>query len=330
MSDWINHVKKYQRKHGLTYKEALQRASKSYSGGSLQSKIKKSITGGGAGASTMNDNPYEPRRLSTQELQDIYNEYYNMTQAERDELSVDDRAYYELVREELLRRIQEVQRYGYSVGNRSQPPSDDEDDNNEKDNITVSNQIRQAELTGGSLKSNYIRNIIYKNDFDVNKMKKPSNYIVKKFKAPKKVEKVIKKEPESENDIIISNWEDPYIGNLIYNTKIGQNISNLIEKKNSKNEYVLDVFLLSFTKPINDQIIVKYGVESLFNGINEIASYMDADKYEIKFGKDKSLPIGKYLNKKSLKEVMAVNKEKLSLNGGRLIKKVPTRINFKI
>ena len=211
MSEWINHVKEYQRKHGLTYKEALQQASQSYS--------------------------------------------------------------------------------------------------------------------GGSLKSNYIRNIIYKNNFDVSKMKKPSNYIVKKFKAPKKEEKIIKKEPINENDYIIDNWEDPYIGNLIYNTKIGQNISNLIERKNNKDEYVLDVFLLSFTKPINDQIIKKYGVESLFHGINKIASYMDADKFEIKFGKDKSLPIGKYLSKKSLKEVIAVNQEKISLlKGGN----IPRRINFKL
>jgi hypothetical protein len=33
-SDWIKHVKEYQRKNGLTYKEAMMNEKESYNGGS--------------------------------------------------------------------------------------------------------------------------------------------------------------------------------------------------------------------------------------------------------------------------------------------------------
>ena len=53
-------------------------------------------------------------------------------------------------------------------------------------NVTYKEALQQASKTysGGSLKSNYIRNIIYKKNFDVNKMRQPSNHILKKFKSP--------------------------------------------------------------------------------------------------------------------------------------------------
>lgn len=185
-----------------------------------------------------------------------------------------------------------------------------------KEALSGASKIYSSQKIGGSMNSGYIRKLLAQDKFDINKIKKPeklSNNLKERYKIHKKKEQKPKEQPKeqpkelSETETIIQNWNDVYLGYIIDNTNIGQNIQNMIDKKNKKNEYIIDVYLVSFTKNINDEIIKRYGVEALFDGINRIAEYMGADKYVVKFGVEKSLPINKYFSKQSLKLVNEAN-----------------------
>jgi hypothetical protein len=113
----------------------------------------------------------------------------------------------------------------------------------------------------------------------------------------------------NENKILIDNWDDDYLNNLLYTSEIGRNIEKLIMDKNKKNMYVIDIFLLSLTKPINNEIINKYGVKALFEGIDNYVDYIGAKKYSKIFGVEKNLPIKQYMSKKSMDEVNDLNEQ---------------------
>lgn len=105
-----------------------------------------------------------------------------------------------------------------------------------------------------------------------------------------------------EEEFIINNWEDTYISILLYNSNIGRNIETLIVTKNKKKQTIIDTSLLAITKPINDAIIQKYGIDALFKGIDEIVEYIGAEKYHKNYKQNFiSLPIKSYINAKSKK-----------------------------
>ena len=115
---------------------------------------------------------------------------------------------------------------------------------------------------------------------------------------------MINKQSQRTNEtIIIDNWDDPFLGYVVDNNdkKLMDDITTLIDKKNRKNETVIDIYLLAFTKKYNDDIINKYGFDVLFNGINTLANHYGAENY-IQTYDDKSsvpnIPKG-YMNEKN-------------------------------
>jgi hypothetical protein len=118
----------------------------------------------------------------------------------------------------------------------------------------------------------------------------------------------VKKEEKTEESIINS-WNDDYLGYLMDGTKYGQNIESFIMKQNNKGKMIDDFGLLSFTKPLNNQIVERWGVDVLFQGIDALAEHYGAEKYNAQFGKMKTLPVKDYFNAKTFKEVQKRNFE---------------------
>jgi hypothetical protein len=146
-------------------------------------------------------------------------------------------------------------------------------------------------------------------------MPEPSK--VKQNSIPEKHEKKQEKKEdlvfgdvnESEDDFIVNNWNDTFLGYIIDSTKYGQYIENLIVKKNKKGAYIDDYGLLSFIRPLNNKIVEKWGVDRLFEGIDKLAKHYDAEKYGPQFGKIKFLPVRDFFNVKNLKTVQKRNSE---------------------
>jgi len=167
--------------------------------------------------------------------------------------------------------------------------------------ISYKDALKQASKTyikGGSVSSGYVHKMIAMNTFDLNKVKNPSHYLQTKYKKEKvkKVKKVKKETNEDVENMLIENWDDSYLGILFNQSHLNDNMEKLINKKNDKDDYVVDVDLLFFTKSINDRIIKQHGFDVLFEGINEIAEYLGAKNYTQTYGHVKKLPINKYIN----------------------------------
>ena len=159
-----------------------------------------------------------------------------------------------------------------------------------------------------------IKNEIAKDDEEVKNimenirtMKPKEMTIIPKSKKPNVI--IEEEKPMTENETILNEWTDKFLGTIISSTKIGKNISNLINQKNRKGHYVDDVGLISFLKPITNKIVETYGVDELFKGIDKIAYYFDVDNYNKTFGTMKYLPIKDYFNVKNLKMIQQRNKE---------------------
>ena len=147
------------------------------------------------------------------------------------------------------------------------------------------------------------------------KQKQPVKKIEKKLKNEVQQAKEIINIPKiDENTNIINNWKDKYLGSIIYDTKLGNNLEIFISKKNKKKHFVDDAGLISFLKPIVNNIVEKYGVDELFRGIDKIAEYFDVEKYNKIFGTQKYLPVKDYFNVKNLKLVQTRNKQLFELN----------------
>ena len=101
----------------------------------------------------------------------------------------------------------------------------------------------------------------------------------------------LKSNKENKN-IIVDSWDDTYLGYIIDNNdkKLMDDMTNLIDKKNKKNENVIDIFLLACTKKYNDDIIDKYGFDVLFNGINTLANHYGTENYVSSYSDKSSLP----------------------------------------
>ena len=139
------------------------------------------------------------------------------------------------------------------------------------------------------------------------KEKEKEMTIIPKSKKPNVI--IEEEKPMTENETILNEWKDKFLGTIISTTKIGKNISNLINKKNKKSLYVDDVGLISFLKPITDKIVETYGVDELFKGIDKIADYFDVNNYNKTFGTMEYLPIKDYFNVKNVKLIQQRNKE---------------------
>ena len=127
--------------------------------------------------------------------------------------------------------------------------------------------------------------------------------------SPKKASP--KKNMKVERDIkkVLENWKDDLLGYVMdsndYHGGTGEKITNLINKKNEQNKPVFDIFLLGLTKDYNNDVVNKYGVEELFNGINKLADHYGAETYLEAVSDPKvgfELPKG-YLNVKNSKKV---------------------------
>ena len=177
-----------------------------------------------------------------------------------------------------------------------------------KNEIEQHNIIFNQNIYGGSSKSNYVKYLYGKKIFDISKIKKPSLHLKQKYEVQKE-EKVYVDEiitEKREQAYVINNWDDVNIGAIFFNTKMGQNMETLIERKNKSRSYIIDFDLLAFTKPINDKIINQHGIDDLFNGINKIVKYLGGEKYKPLYKKQRSTPIAKYINATSRR---MVNKE---------------------
>jgi hypothetical protein len=117
---------------------------------------------------------------------------------------------------------------------------------------------------------------------------------------------------------LIENWDDPYLGYIVYNTDLGRKFENLISKK----KQVIDVYLLALTKSINEKIIKRWGVDILMQGINNIANYLEAENYNILYGVEKNLPIRKIVGDKVYKMITDANNKKI---GPKIEPKIETK-----
>ena len=80
---------------------------------------------------------------------------------------------------------------------------------------------------------------------------------------------------QSEINIIVENWaNDQYIDILIYQqpsfNKMMESIYNLVEKLESKDKYIVDCDLLKLTKPLNNILYEKYGLDGILIGLKNL------------------------------------------------------------
>jgi hypothetical protein len=123
---------------------------------------------------------------------------------------------------------------------------------------------------------------------------------------------------QTTDEELIENWDDPYLGYIVYNTDLGRKFENLISKK----KQVIDVYLLALTKSINEKIIKRWGVDILMQGINNIANYLEAENYNILYGVEKNLPIKKIVGDKVYKMITDANNKKI---GPKIEPKIETK-----
>ena len=87
-------------------------------------------------------------------------------------------------------------------------------------------------------------------------------------------------------DFIIDNWIDPYIEIILFQSLeyryIAENIYAIKQKCNKKEIPVFDDMLLSLTKPFNDKIFEKYGLDYLLEGIHNLIKFECTPSYVLK------------------------------------------------
>jgi hypothetical protein len=124
-------------------------------------------------------------------------------------------------------------------------------------------------------------------------------------------------EPKTEKEkerYLIHYWKDDNLGYLFdnydYHKGTGENITRTIDKLNAKNAPVFDTFLLGLTRKYNNEIVDKYGVKALFDGIKNLAEHYGAEKYKSMITDDIGFELPKgYLNVKNSKKVFDYVKE---------------------
>jgi hypothetical protein len=181
-------------------------------------------------------------------------------------------------------------------------------------NLSYKDALSGATQTYHKQGGNFISNIIYKPDkfkpekmnikskYILNKQYEAKNNIVRQTKKPKKNSKEPPKKEFTEEEILIQNWNDPYLGTFVQNTKYGKFLDDFFNRKAKKNAYIVDFDLLSFFKSINNDVVKKYGSDALFNGIDKIVDEFmqhDEEKYIKYYGYKPSLAIRKYVNKQT-------------------------------
>ncbi len=83
---------------------------------------------------------------------------------------------------------------------------------------------------------------------------------------------------------IIDNWNDFYIDIVIEQqplfSHIAENIYKVINKLYEKNHFIIDYELLKLTKPFNDAVYAKYGLDFLLEGLRNITGIDRSDNDE--------------------------------------------------
>ena len=109
-------------------------------------------------------------------------------------------------------------------------------------------------------------------------------------------------------DIIVNNWVNHlYLKKLIEQQPkyyhIAEKLDLIIERLYKQNKYIIDYELLKLTKPFNDTVYEKYGLDGLLEGIRSITGIdiVGNDKKYIKLIKF-NLKKDKIIIKGSLKE----------------------------
>jgi hypothetical protein len=102
-------------------------------------------------------------------------------------------------------------------------------------------------------------------------------------------------ESQKQLDYIVENWNDFYIDIIIEQQPkyrhIIEKINQVIDKLCEKKHYIIDYELLKLTKPFNDAVYEKYGLDYLLQGIRYMTgidrsgnseNYINLIKFKIK------------------------------------------------
>jgi hypothetical protein len=87
---------------------------------------------------------------------------------------------------------------------------------------------------------------------------------------------------------VVQEWDDDFFHIVLLqnNKDVFDAIEKFVMGKEKKREWVIQSFLLSFTKQYNNDVIQRWGVDVLFKGIDNIAQSFEGIQYYKNFGKD--------------------------------------------
>jgi hypothetical protein len=120
------------------------------------------------------------------------------------------------------------------------------------------------------------------------------------IEQPKPMEQPKPKQKEG-IDLIIDEWDSPYLGYVIdqNDDNLANSLSKTINNLNDKNKVVQDTLLLSLTKKLNDKIIEKYGPKGLMDGLKTIAQHYGVNDYLDTFFEGRDLALKKGVMKEA-------------------------------